>query len=160
MYTVMTISAPTAAFSMDETTAQAEERAVLTYVLEYPGTKPIKIGQAKYFVGRLAQLKTGSPVDPVVLCAFHGSRHEREFHNRFTHLRHHGEFYHFTNESREYIFSEELAKHRMSREEAEAISPRIERAAEKLRGQQRNASAVKLETIKAAEMEAPLETDE
>jgi|ERR1700693_1823164 len=71
-------------------------RTVLTYVLEYPGTNLVKIGQAKYFVDRFAQLKTGSPVDPQVLCVFRGADHERDFHKRFAHLRHHGEYYHFT----------------------------------------------------------------
>jgi hypothetical protein len=95
---------------------------LVTYVIEYPGTNLIKIGQAKYFVDRFAQLKTGSPVDPVVLCVFRGAKHEHEFHKRFSHLRHHGEFYYFTPEIRAYIFSDTLAPYRMTREEAEAHS--------------------------------------
>jgi|SRR5579862_9053934 len=140
---------------MREGTAQND--TLVTYVIEYPGTNLIKIGQAKYFVDRFAQLKTGSPVDPVVLCVFRGSKHERDFHRRFNHLRHHGEFYHFTPEVRKYIFSDELSEHRMTREEAEAMSPRIERTAEKLRREKRQAS---LAEIKADEMEQPLETNE
>lgn len=133
---------------------------MLTYVLEYPGTNLVKIGQAKYFVDRLAQLRTGSPVDPVVLCVFRGSKHERDFHKRFSHLRHHGEFYHFTREIKDYLFSEGLASERIGRLEAEALSPRIERKAEKLRREKREASDGALEAIKAQEMEIPLETNE
>ncbi len=132
---------------------------VVTYFIEYPGTNLVKIGQAKYFVDRFAQLKTASPVDPKVLCVFRGSKHERDFHRRFDHLRHHGEFYHFTQELQEYIFSEKLSKDRMNREEAEAMSPRIERKADKLRRQKRT-TVPPLDLIKAEEMEAPLETNE
>ena len=139
---------------------ESQQRTVLTYVLEYPGTNLIKIGQAKYFVDRLAQLKTGSPVDPNVLCIFRGPQHEREFHKRFAHLRHHGEFYHFTKEVRDHLFSEQLATDRISRDVAESVSPRIERKAEKLRREQRDAQAQSLDQIKAAEIESPLETDE
>lgn len=109
----------------------------MTYVIEYPGTNLIKIGQAKYFVDRFAQLKTGSPVDPVVLCVFRGAKHERDFHKRFDHLRHHGEFYHYTPEIKAYLFSDELAEHRITREEAEKLSPRIERKAERARREKR-----------------------
>lgn len=130
---------------------------LVTYVIEYPGTNLIKIGQAKYFVDRFAQLKTGSPVDPVVLCVFRGAKHERDFHKRFNHLRHHGESYHFTPELKAYLFSDELSEHRLTREEAEALSPRIQRTAERLR---REGRATKLEQLKAEEMEAPLETAE
>ena len=98
---------------------------VVTYIIEYPGTNLIKVGQAKYFVDRFAQLKTGSPVDPQVVCVFRGAKHERDFHKRFEHLRHHGEFYHYTRELREYIQSKELDPHRMTRLEAEAMSPRV-----------------------------------
>jgi hypothetical protein len=69
---------------------------IVTYVISYPGTNLAKIGQAKYFVDRFAQLKTGSPVDPEVLYLFRGSGHKRDFHKKFGHLRHHGEFYHYT----------------------------------------------------------------
>ncbi len=130
---------------------------LVTYVIEYPGTNLIKIGQAKYFMDRFAQLKTGSPVDPVVLCVFRGAKHERDFHKRFNHLRHHGEFYHFTPEVRGYIFSDELAEHRLTREEAEALSPRIERMAERIRREKR---LTKIEQAKAAEMEPSLETND
>jgi len=132
---------------------------LVTYVIEYPGTNLIKIGQAKYFVDRFAQLKTGSPVDPVVLCVFRGAKHEKDFHKRFAHLRHHGEFYHFTAEVRQHIFSDELSLERMSREEAEALSPRIERKAERERRENQEARR-NLDDIKAAEMEPSLETDE
>lgn len=135
-------------------------RDVLTYVLEYPGTNLVKIGQAKYFVDRLAQLKTGSPVDPVVLCVFRGSKHERDFHKRFAHLRHHGEFYHFTREISDYLFSRQLASERIGRDEAAAISPRIERKADKVRREKREALDAAIEEIKAKEMELPLETNE
>jgi hypothetical protein len=130
---------------------------LVTYVIEYPGTNLIKIGQAKYFVDRFAQLKTGSPVDPVVLCVFRGAKHERDFHKRFDHLRHHGEFYHFTPEIKAYVFSDELAEHRITREEAEKLSPRIERKAERARREKRLSE---LDQIKAEEMEPPLETNE
>lgn len=106
---------------------------LVTYIIEYPGTNLVKIGQAKYFVDRFAQLKTGSPVDPKVLCVFRGSKHERDFHKRFAHLRHHGEFYFYTPEVREYIFSEQLREYRMTHIEAVAMSPRVERTADKLR---------------------------
>jgi len=128
---------------------------LVTYVIEYPGTNLIKVGQAKYFVDRFAQLKTGSPVDPQVVCVFRGARHEHEFHTRFKHLRHHGEFYHYTQELKDYINSTELDAHRMTRAEAEALSPRIERKADKLRREKREADA-----IKADEMDPSLETDE
>jgi hypothetical protein len=130
---------------------------LVTYVIEYPGTNLIKIGQAKYFVDRFAQLKTGSPVDPIVLCVFRGAKHERNFHKRFDHLRHHGEFYHFTPELKAYIFSDELAEHRMTREEAEKLSPRIERRAERARREKRLSE---LDQIKAQEMQPSLETNE
>ena len=134
-----------------------EQSTIVTYVIEYPGTNLIKIGQAKYFVDRFAQLKTGSPVDPVVLCVFRGSKHERDFHKRFNHLRHHGEFYHFTAEVNVYLFSDELSEYRLTREQAEALSPRIERNAERLRREKRTA---RLDEIKAEEMEPSLETNE
>jgi T5orf172 domain len=129
---------------------------IVTYVISYPGTNLVKIGQAKYFVDRFAQLKTGSPVDPEVLCVFRGSKHEREFHKKFDHLRHHGEFYHYTAELKAHIFSDALADHRLTRAEAEALSPRIERNAERLRREKRDAET----EAKAAEMEPSLETDE
>jgi hypothetical protein len=132
---------------------------VVTYVVEYPGTNLVKIGQATYFVDRFAQLKTASPVDPEVVCVFRGERHEHDFHIKFEHLRHHGEFYHFTAELKAYIFSEALAEHRMTRAEAEALSPRIERSREKLRREQRERQG-SLMDAKAAELEPPLETDE
>jgi hypothetical protein len=71
---------------------------VVTYVVEYPGTNLVEIGQATYFVNRFAQLKTASPVDPEVVCVFRGERREHEIHLKFEHLRHHGEFYHYTAE--------------------------------------------------------------
>lgn len=55
--------------------------------------------------------------------------------------------------------SDALAKDRMTREQAEALSPRIERKAERLRREQK-ARQVSLDQIKAEEMEPPLETDE
>jgi len=58
------------------------------------------------------------------------------------------------------LFSDALASHRMSREEAETLSPRIERRAEKLRREQRDAQNLPLEVIKEAEMEPSLETNE
>ena len=148
----------------DKTVNSAD--TIVTYVIEYPGTNLIKIGQAKYFVDRFAQLKTGSPVDPVVLCVFRGAKHERGFHKRFNHLRHHGEFYHYTPEIKAYIFGDELAADRMTREEAEKLSPRIERTVEKLRRQKRDLESSLLQhgddlaEIKAEEMEPPLETAE
>ncbi len=132
---------------------------LVTYVIEYPGTNLIKIGQAKYFVDRFAQLKTGSPVDPVILCVFRGAKHERAFHKRFQHLRHHGEFYHFTAEIRDYLFSSEFSAERMTRGQAEALSPRIERKAEKIRREQR-AKQISLAELKADEMQPSLETND
>ena len=139
--------------------SEVTERGVVTYVVEYPGTNLIKVGQAKYFVDRFAQLKTGSPVDPVVVCVFRGARHEHEFHKRFSHLRHHGEFFHYTREVRDYLFAEALSEDRMTRQEAEVASPRIERTAERIRRQQR-AAVRHAEVEKAQEMEQPLETNE
>ena len=131
--------------------------AVITYVIEYPGTNLIKVGQAKYFVDRFAQLKTGSPVEPNVVCVFRGAKHERDFHTKFAHLRHHGEFYYYTAELRDHIRSSELDEHRMTRDEAMALSPRVERTVDKARREKRNAD---LAAIKADEMALPLETDE
>lgn len=137
-----------------------EDAATLvTYVIEYPGTNLIKIGQAKYFVDRFAQLKTASPVDPIVICVFRGSRHERDFHKRFGHLRHHGEFYHNTQEVQDYLCSDAVANDRMTREEAEAISPRIERRVERIR-RENKARQITLDELKAEEMEPSLETNE
>ena len=135
----------------------AEKSVVLTYIIEYPGTNLIKVGQAKYFVDRFAQLKTGSPVDPQVVCVFQGAEHERKFHTKFKHLRHHGEFYYYTQEIRDYIQSSELVKFRLTRAQAEAISPRIERKADKLRREKREGDQL---AVKAQEMEIPLETNE
>jgi len=135
-----------------------ESGTLVTYVVEYPGTNLVKIGQAKYFVDRFAQLKTASPVDPHVVCVFRGATHEYEFHKRFLHLRHHGEFYHYTAEIRDHLFSDLLNRHRITREEAERLSPRIERKAERLRREQRRENG-DIEAIKAAEMESPLETN-
>lgn len=133
---------------------------LVTYVIEYPGTNLVKIGQAKYFVDRFAQLKTGSPVDPIVLCVFRGAKHEHEFHKRFSHLRHHGEFYHLTPEVRAFVFSEELAPYRMTREEAEALSPRIERKADRIRRERKASEQPSFQEIKAEELETPLETSD
>ena len=130
---------------------------VVTYVIEYPGTNLIKVGQAKYFVDRFAQLKTGSPVEPNVVCVFRGAKHERDFHTKFAHLRHHGEFYHYTAELRDYIHSKVLDEFRMTRDEAMALSPRVERTVDKLRREKREADFA---AIKADEMALPLETNE
>jgi hypothetical protein len=56
------------------------EGTIVTYVLEYPGTNLIKIGQAKYYADRFAQLVTGSPIYPVPVCVFRGAKHEHELH--------------------------------------------------------------------------------
>ena len=130
---------------------------IVTYVIEYPGTNLIKVGQAKYFVDRFAQLKTGSPVEPNVVCVFRGAKHERDFHTKFAHLRHHGEFYHYTAELRDYIHSIALDEFRMTRDEAMTLSPRVERTVDKVRREKREADFA---TIKANEMALPLETDE
>jgi hypothetical protein len=90
------------------------------------------------------------------LCVFRGSKHERDFHKKFGHLRHHGEFYDYTAELKAYIFSEALAEHRLTRAEAETLSPRIERNAERLRREKRDA----LTEAKAAELEPSFETDD
>jgi hypothetical protein len=129
---------------------------IVTYVISYPGTNLVKIGQAKYFVDRFAQLKTGSPVDPEVLCVFRGSKRERDFQKKFGHLRHHGEFCPYTSELKAYIFSQALAEHRLTRAGAEVLSPRIERNAERLRREKRDAIA----EAKAAGLEPSLETDD
>ena len=126
-------------------------------MIEYPGTNLIKVGQAKYFVDRFAQLKTGSPVEPFVVCVFRGAKHERDFHTKFAHLRHHGEFYYFTPELRDYIHSPSLDEFRMTREEAMALSPRVERTVDKARREMRDAEFAR---IKADELAPPLETDE
>ncbi len=118
------------------------KETLLTYVIEYPGTNLVKFGQAKYFVDRFAQLKTGSPVIPVVICLFRGAKHERDFHKKFAHLRHHGEFFHFTAEVKHYLLGPEMEPHRMTLEEGHAYSPRIERTAERLRREKREAKAL------------------
>lgn len=130
---------------------------VVTYIIEYPGTNLIKVGQAKYFVDRFAQLKTASPVEPIVVCVFRGAKHERDFHKKFERLRHHGEFYHFTAELREYLDAPELKQFRMTRDEAMKLSPRVERKVEKVAREKREADFA---VLKADEMAASLETDE
>ena len=49
---------------------------IITYVVEYPGTNLVKIGQTKYYADRFAQLANGSPIYPVPICAFRGPEHE------------------------------------------------------------------------------------
>jgi T5orf172 domain-containing protein len=101
---------------------------VITYVLEYPGTHLIKIGQAKYYQDRIAQLRNGSPIVPKPLCAFMGAEMEHELHERFKHLWAHGEFFHYTKEIKDYL---ESASGRMTHEEAIKISPRVIRKRER-----------------------------
>ena len=59
-----------------ETSASVDTSTVVTYVLEYPGTNLVKIGQAKYYADRFAQLVTGSPIYPQPVCVFRGAKHE------------------------------------------------------------------------------------
>lgn len=117
---------------------------IVTYVLEYPGTNLVKIGQAKYYADRFAQLVTGSPIYPIPVCVFRGAKHEHDLHQRFAHLRHHNEFFYYTTELQEYLKSEACAEFRLTHEEAWALSPRVVRARDR----------------KAIEMSPPLETDE
>jgi len=100
---------------------------VVTYVLEYPGTNLVKIGQAKYYADRFAQLVTGSPIYPVPVCVFRGAKHEHELHERFVHLKHHNEFFYYTTELQEYLKSEACAEARITHQEAWALSPRVVR---------------------------------
>jgi hypothetical protein len=103
---------------------------VITYVVEYPGTNLVKIGQTKYYADRFSQLANGSPIYPVPVCAFRGAEHEHRLHQRFAHLEHHNEFFYYTSELRTYLASDEAAQHhRMTHEEARAFSPRVPRRA-------------------------------
>lgn len=101
----------------------------ITYVLEYPGTHLIKIGQAKYYQDRISQLRNGSPIEPKPICAFLGAKHEHDMHKRFAHLRVRGEFFHYTQEVRDFL---QAAPGKLSHEEAIKISPRVVRNREKV----------------------------
>jgi hypothetical protein len=106
----------------------SDSDTIVTYVLEYPGTNLVKIGQAKYYADRFAQLVTGSPIYPVPVCVFRGAKHEHELHARFAHLRHHNEFFYYTVELQAYLKSDECAGARMTHEEAWKMSPRVVRS--------------------------------
>ena len=129
----------------------------VTYIIEYPGTGVIKVGQAKYFVDRFKQLKTASPIEPIIVCVFRGAKHEHDFHTKFANLRQHGEFFRDTAELRDYIYSKALDEFRMTREEAMKLSPRVERKVEKAAREKRESD---FSAIKADEMALPLETGE
>lgn len=110
-----------------EKPTQDDVSTIVTYVLEYPGTNLVKIGQAKYYADRFAQLVTGSPIYPQPVCVFRGAKHEHDLHGRFAHLNHHNEFFYYTKELQEYLKSEECSKDRMTHEEAWKLSPRVVR---------------------------------
>ena len=101
---------------------------VITYVLEYPGTHLIKIGQAKYYQDRISQLRNGSPIESRPVCAFMGATTEHELHELSEHLWVRGEFFHFTREVREYLAT---APGKMTHAEAIKVSPRVARAPDK-----------------------------
>lgn len=97
---------------------------IITYVLSYPGLGLLKIGQAQYYADRLTHLKTGSPVEPVPICAFVGAHHERELHQRFVHLRDRREYFADCEEIRKHL---EERGDRITHEEALLMSPFISR---------------------------------
>ena len=65
----------------------------------------IKIGKSTHVEHRLAQLKTLSPVDIVLINTPLCDASESELHERFAHLRHHGEWFTPDVELCEYIES-------------------------------------------------------
>jgi hypothetical protein len=123
--------------------AERPVSTIITYVVEYPGTNLVKIGQTKYYADRFAQLANGSPIYPVPVCAFRGPEHEHELHTRFAHLEHHNEFFYYTNELRDYLASDACAEHRMTHDEAWLFSPRVPRGTR----------------AKKPDLESPLESD-
>jgi hypothetical protein len=76
-----------------------------TYVIAYPSLGLVKIGRAVYYAERVEQVRSMSPVDTQVVCAFVGLHHEMDLHRRFAHLRTKGEFFSYTPELREYLRS-------------------------------------------------------
>lgn len=92
---------------------------IITYVLSYPGLGLLKIGQAQYYADRLTHLRTGSPVEPVPVCAFVGAHHERELHERFGHLRDRREYFRDCDEIRKHLNEH---RDRITHEEALRIS--------------------------------------
>jgi hypothetical protein len=98
----------------------------ITYVVGYPGTGLVKIGQAKYYADRFEQLRNSSPIEPVPICAFVGGHVERELHDRFSDLRMRREFFQDVPELRLHLSA---IAGRLSHEEALALSPLLPRRA-------------------------------
>lgn len=101
---------------------------ILTYVVSYPGLGLVEIGQAQYYANRLGNLRTGSPVEPVPVCAFVGAHHERELHQLCAHLRHRLEYFKDAPELREHL---ERRPGRITHEEAMRLSPPLARSSKR-----------------------------
>lgn len=100
------------------------ERPILTYVVAYPEVGRVKIGQAQYYGDGMMQLRNGSPIEPVPVCAFVGAHHEKELHDLFKHLRVRLEYFEDTPELRAHL---EQRAGRITHAEALAMSPLLSR---------------------------------
>jgi hypothetical protein len=121
---------------MSKTGESTDERTI-TYVVAYPGTGLVKIGQAKYYADRFEQLKNGSPIEPEPIYAFLGAHYEGELHRRFSHLRTRGEFFQDAAELRGYL---DRSVGRLTHEEALALSPRLPRRSDQSRSKHEKGS--------------------